>query len=60
MKNMQVARLLACARLRLTDPQRSTLAKIGKRLGRQALNLTQRPFRNQQVARNSVKAWMAK
>jgi putative transposase len=24
-------------RLRLTDPQRSTLAEIGKRLGRQAL-----------------------
>jgi hypothetical protein len=27
------------ARLRLTDPQRATLATIGKRLGRQALHV---------------------
>jgi hypothetical protein len=40
------------ARLRLTDPQRATLAEIGKRLGRRAL---------QQVARvarpDTILAW---
>ncbi len=43
------------ARLRLTDPQRSTLAEIGKRLGRKAL---------QQVAcvakPNTILAWYRK
>ena len=36
-KFREILRAHLPSRLRLTDPQRSTLAKIGKRLGRKAL-----------------------